>query len=291
MDKFLIIDGNSIICRAAFASSILSNSMGRETGGTYRFIAMLDKAMKVIQPTHVVVAFDIEGSNFRKNIDKNYKSNREKMSFSAKIQNEDVKTILSLIGIKYVSLEGYEADDIVGTYVSKSKADKNFVLSGDRDLFQLIDEKTSVIYPEVGMSKFKTFDLEAFKAEYGIEINQYIYLKSLIGDDSDNIKGVSGCGLKTASKLLKKYNDIDTIIKNKNNLTAKLKENFSEWQPYFDKALSIFTIVRDLDVPYSYDDCKIELFWEKAESIFNELEFYSFIKKMKGGKFYNVDKQ
>jgi DNA polymerase-1 len=251
---------------------------------------MLDKALKTTKPTHVLIAFDISGDNFRKKIDKNYKSNRESISKKDYDQNEDIKNILTKIGIKHISIRGCEADDIIGTYVQKSKAQKNIILSGDKDLFQLIDEKTIVMYPEKGISKFKNYDIQLFEKEFEISVDKYIELKALVGDESDNIKGVSGCGIKTASKILNKYGSIEGILENKNNLTNKLKDNILTWYPYFNNAIKIFTILKDIDVPYSYDDCFLDLNWGNASEIFYDLEFYSFIEKVKGGKFYNVNK-
>jgi DNA polymerase-1 len=289
MKTFLIVDGNWLSCRAAFVPSYLSNSEGKETGGIYRFITMLNSVMKKTKPTHILIAFDVKGDNFRKKINSNYKSNRNHENREDLYrQNDEIKRILSEVGIKYVGIPGYEADDIIGTYVKLSNANKTYVLSGDKDVFQLIDEKTTVIYPKNGIKDVDMVDLVFFEEKYGIKINQFIDFKCLLGDNSDNIHGLSGCGIKTASKLLREYGSVSEIINNSEKLSEKLKKNIKNWEKNVVDNKKIFSIVRNLDVPYSYDDCEISLSWEKAEYIFFELDFFSLIKKMKGGSFYNV---
>jgi DNA polymerase-1 len=289
MDTFLIIDGNWLSCRAAFVPIYLSNNHGKETGGTYRLISMFDNILKTIKPTHLLVAFDIKGENFRKKINPQYKANRNyENKEDIYKQNDEIKKILSCIGAKFVSISGYEADDVIGTYSRISKAEKTYILSGDKDVFQLIDKKTSVIFPKVGVTEFKVIDEDVFFKEYGITVNKFIDFKTLMGDESDNISGVAGCGFKTASRLLQKYGSVESLMDNSEELTGKLKQNIINWKDKYEKSKKIFSIVRDLETPYCYEDCKVNLNWKNAENIFFELDFFSFIKKLKGGKFYNV---
>lgn len=290
MNNFLIVDGNSIACRGAFAKPTLINSKGRETGGTLRFFYMLDKVMKSINATHLVIAFDVSKNNFRKQIDENYKSNRTVKSPSLYDQFNDIKEILNLINIKYVGIEGYEADDIIGSFSSSSMETNNYIFSGDKDVFQLVSENTFVIYPQTGASEFKIIKTDNFKEFYNVEINQFVELKALMGDDSDNIKGVPNCGLKNAEKILNKYGSINNAEAKKEEITGKLGENFRSWLKDKDKTLQLVTIKKDISLPYSYKECEIDIKWEKCISFLEKLECFSLVKRIKEGKMHNVNK-
>lgn len=289
-NTFLIVDGNSIACRAAYAKPTLMNSKGRETGGPFRFVTMIDSAMKMIRATHVLVAWDVGKENFRTQIDETYKANRESKSSELYVQFEDIKKILNAIGIKHVGIQGYEADDVVGTYVTNSEANNNYVFTGDRDSFQLINENTSVLYPLTGTSDLRTYDVETFEKEYNIRVDQFTELKALMGDGSDNIKGINKCGQKTATKWLQQYNDIKTLIANAHEVKGKIGESLREWIPDANKTMELVTICRTAPVPFEFSECEIDLNWNNAVDIFTDLEFNSLIKRVKNGGFYNVSR-
>lgn len=289
-ENFLIVDGNSIACRAAYAKPTLINSKGRETGSPYRFVTMLDSAMKMIRATHVVVAWDVGRENFRTQIDENYKANRETKSSELYVQFEDIKKILTAIGIKHVGIQGYEADDIVGTYVSQSKANNNYIFTGDKDSFQLINENTSVLYPLTGTSELRIYDVERFENEYDIKVDQFIELKALMGDGADNIKGVAKCGQKTATKWLQQYGNIETLINNAHEIKGKIGDSLREWIPESNKTMELVTICRTVPILYDFNECAIDLNWNNAVDVFTELEFNSLIKRIKNGGFYNAIK-
>lgn len=286
-ETLLIVDGNSIACRGAFVKPELTNSKGRETGGSFRFFSMLDKAMRMTRATHVVVSWDVGGGTFRSDIDETYKANRGPKSDSLYHQFDDIKLILDAIGIKHVGIQGYEGDDIVGTYASINGPDRKFVFSGDKDNYQLIDENTKVLYPMTG-SEMKIVDTEMFEKDYGIKVEQFVDMKALMGDGGDNIKGIEKCGAKTAAKWLNTYGDLDNIILNASEIKGKIGENLRAWIPDAHKTRQLVQIDRTVNVPYSYDELKINLNWENAEPIFRELEFNSYITKAKRGGFYNV---
>lgn len=290
--RFLIVDGNSIACRAAFVQPVLTNSKGRETGGTYRFFTILDSVMKQVRPTHIVVGFDVARENFRTDIDPEYKANRPVRSSDDTLyyQFEDIKAILSKVGINHVGMFGYEADDVLGTYVANSKADKNFILTGDKDSFQLINDNTFVLFPQTGASNIKKYDKEVFKEKFEINVSQFIDMKALTGDDGDNVKGVVKCGQKTAAKWLNKYGDLESIIENSGEIKGKIGENLRDWIPNASKTVELVTIKKDVPVPYDFKECEIDLQWKNAIPIFEELECNSLVKRALGGKFYNVFK-
>lgn len=285
--KFLIIDGNSMACRAAFVKTGLKTSTGRETGGTNIFVSMLDSFLKKHQPTHIVVAWDVSKKNFRTEIDPNYKANRESKSYDLYMQFEDIKKILDAIGIKYVGVYGYEADDVIGTYVHLSKADENIILSGDKDSFQLIDEKTKVYYPKTGITNLEIIDEKVFEEKFGIPVSKYIDLKTLMGDDGDNVPGVEKCGQKTAVKWLQQYGSLEEIIKNADQIKGKIGENLRKWIPKAEINKKLVTINRNVPVPFTFEECEItSINWENARPIFQELEFAKHIERLNERKFY-----
>lgn len=295
MEKFLIIDGNSIAYRAAVACNKdreLINSKGRITGGTFRFINILNKILEMSMPTHVIVCFDTSKHTFRHDLYSQYKSNRNNKNEGLYKQFDDIKTVLELIGIKHDNVLNYEGDDLVGTYHKISKADKNFILSGDADIFQLIDENTFVIFPKVGVSEVSVLNLDRFKNRFNIDISQYIDYKCLLGDKSDNIPGLPKCGEKSVQKLLNKYNNIDNIllhleddskdIRGWKNLSKSLKD----WSCNYNIVKQLVTIRKDVPVKYTYDDCKVKIDWENCIPFLQELECNSIIKRIKGGKLF-----
>jgi DNA polymerase-1 len=266
----------------------MTTSGGRETGGTYRFFTMLDSAMKMVRATHVVIGWDVGKANFRTGIDETYKANRDSSkSEGLYSQFEDIKSILTLIGIKHVGIPGYEADDVLGTYANITEADKTYIFTGDKDSFQLIDDNTTVMFPLTGTSNMKFYTREAFETEYDIKVEQFAELKALMGDGGDNVKGIEKCGQKTGIKLLKEYGSLDGVVENAGAIKGKIGENVRAWAPNASKTLELVTIRRDVPVPYTFDDCEIQLNWKAAREIFTDLEFYSFIKKLMKDGFYN----
>lgn len=289
MTKFLIIDGNSMACRAAFAKRDMATSYGRETGGTNIFVGMIDSLLKKYQPTHMVVGWDVSRDTFRREIDPEYKANRDSKSHNLYMQFEDIKRILDAIGIKYVGVYGYEADDIIGTYATISKADENMVLSGDKDSFQLVDDRTNIYYPKMGVTNLEIINDTVFEEKFEIPVAKFLDLKALMGDGGDNIIGVEKCGQKTAVKWLKEYGSLENVVENADKIKGKVGENLRTWLPNADKNKQLVTIKRDVPVPFTFEECEItKVDWENARPIFEELEFNKIIEKLDGGKFYNV---
>lgn len=289
MSKFLIIDGNSMACRAAFAKRDMFTSTGRETGGTNIFVGMIDSLVKKYKPTHMVVAWDVSRDTFRTEIDPTYKATRESKSDNLYMQFEDIKKILDAIGIKYVGMYGYEADDVIGTYSKISKANQNMILSGDKDSFQLVDDKTFVYYPKTGVTNLEVITTDVFKEKFDITVDQFIDMKALMGDDGDNVIGVAKCGQKTAAKWLQKYGTLEKVVENAHEIAGKVGENLRTWLPNASKTKQLVTIKRDVPVPFTFEECGLtSINWENARNIFEELEFAKYLEKLDGGKFYNV---
>lgn len=296
--KFLIIDGNSLGCRAAFAHNPkhgedLCNFEGRPTGATYRFFNMLDRILHQIRPTHVVVAWDTNSNTFRKQIYPEYKANRKQSTAdneTAQIQFEDIKNILNLIGINNVNIEGFEGDDIVGSYTELSTADKDFIVTGDKDSFQLVTDNAFIIYPLNGFKEVQIINPQYIENKYNIEVDKFIDLKALMGDTGDNIKGINGCGEKTALKLLEKLGSAKAVSEYKENelegINKKVMCNLKEWSDRFEQTMQLVTIRKDVDLPYTFEECEIDLQWENAKEYFKQLTLNSFLRKINNKEFF-----
>ena len=293
MTKFMIVDGNSLACRAEFASNDnddLKNSKGKITGGTYRFINMFDRLLQQLKPTHIVVVWDVNRNTWRRQLYSEYKMNREINPNNINKENlhityKDIKEILNTIGILNIEFDGYEGDDLVGTFANISTADKNFIISGDKDTFQLVDQYTNIIFPKNGFKELEIINEEYIKNKYNVTPKQFIELKALIGDMGDNIPGINGCGEKSAVKLLQHFGNIKNIINNDNfdnvkGINKKIKNNIKDWQPMAEIILKLVTIDKHVPIEIEFEDCILNINWNNAINIFKELEFNSLIKKI-----------
>ncbi|NCB45196.1 MAG: DNA polymerase I, partial [Clostridia bacterium] len=197
-----IIDGNSLINRAYYAMQRpMITKEGLYTQGVYGFINMLEKLIRDHEPSHMAVAFDRKAPTFRHEEYKDYKAGRKKMPMELAQQLPLLKEVLSAMNIATLELDGYEADDIIGTLAKKGEAEgyQPLIVTGDRDELQLASERTRVIITKKGISEFEELDREGMIAKYGFPPEQFIDYKGLMGDSSDNIPGVPGVGEKTAS--------------------------------------------------------------------------------------------
>lgn len=237
MKKALIIDGNNLIFKAFYATIHHGNNLhsldGVPTNALYAFIRMINKFITTNHYDALFVAFDAGKTTFRTKIFQEYKSNRSKVPQELLIQIELVKKYLDLAEIPWSQENNYEADDLIGT-ISKNKDAKDYeinIISSDKDLYQLLDENIKILLPQKGLSDLKLMDKKTLKEEYNIQPNQIPDLKGLMGDNSDNLAGIKGIGQKTAIKLLEKYNSLENIIANVEELSkneCKLIKNNSE---------------------------------------------------------------
>lgn len=294
--RFLIVDGNSIGFRAALAKQKgkedMQTSDGKVTGTIYRFFSMLNKVLMMIKPTHIVICFDTPGKTFRHSIDKTYKANRTKTQYKEDIYSQftDIKEILKIVGIKSDNISLYEGDDLIGSYLNISKADKNYILSGDKDIFQLINDNTFILYPFKGISELQIYDKEKFKERFEIDVEKYVDYKALIGDSGDNISGAEGIGEKTAVTLLEKFGSIKKVHENIDNEYKEIRgwkrisNTIKNWD--YEKTLSLVTILKDVEVSNAFEDCEKNIDWEKAIDKLKEYEFTFMINKIRDGKFF-----
>ncbi len=220
MKKFIIFDGSSIFYRAFFAMPPLTSPTGELTGAVTGFANIILKILHEYQPDFAVVALDTPKKTFRAEIFAEYKATREKMPDELAAQLPLMTEFISVLGIKTVAVEGFEADDIIGTLATQ--ASENFsveIVTGDRDSLQLINSNTKVLLNK--NTKIEVYDAEKFVAEYGFEPAKLIDFKGLSGDSSDNIPGVAGIGPKTATKLLQEFGDLENVLANVENISAK----------------------------------------------------------------------
>ena len=248
--KLLAIDGNSILNRAFYGIKLLSNKKGVFTNAIFGFMNIYFKNTADVKPDAVAVAFDLRSPTFRHKAVASYKANRKGMPEELAQQLPLIKELLGLMGIKVVECEGFEADDILGT-LSKACSDTDnqcFVLTGDRDSLQLIDDKVTVLLAT--NKETVHYTPEKFTEDYGFEPIKLIDLKALMGDSSDNISGVAGIGEKTASALIKEYGTVENLYANyaDSNLTKGVKAKLEKGADSAKESKWLATIVRDAPV-------------------------------------------
>lgn len=287
MKKIIILDGNSVMFRAYYATAYTGNLMqarsGLYTNAIYGFVNMIQHILQTEDMTNIFVAFDKGKKTLRHQTYSEYKSGRSATPEEFLMQIPYIKEYLDVLGIKHLELDDYEADDIVGSmaYLAKDKFDEVMVVSGDKDLLQLAKDNIHVYLTKKGLTDLECYTEENFKSLMGIESSQMVDYKGLIGDNSDNLPGVPGVGPKTAAKLLDQYGSLEGIINNLDNLSGKLKENISTYKEQALRSKTLATLYLDVDLEYSVEDTlyvepsKLEL-----RKFYEKVEFKSFIKKL-----------
>lgn len=222
----MILDGNSLLFRAFYALPPLKTKKGQYTNAVYGFLSMMYKIIDTYSPEYICVAFDPEKPTFRHEQYKEYKANRQKAPNELVQQFQLIRDVLDVHKIKRVEVEGFEADDLAGTFANyaKEQGASVYLVTSDKDYLQLIDENVKVILTKKGVTNTVEMDLDAMNEEYGLTPEQFIDLKALMGDSSDNIPGVAGVGEKTALKLLHEYESLDNIYGSIDKIKGKLKE-------------------------------------------------------------------
>lgn len=279
MNEFFIIDGNSLINRAFYATPPLTNKEGQMTNAVYAFTNILIKLIGDYNPDYIAVAFDMRAKTFRHAMYEGYKASRKGMPDELAQQLPLLKELLQSMDIAILEQEGFEADDIIGT-LSKRFKYKTVIITGDRDALQLIDDSTSVFLTKRGLSDILVVDKDTIKTEFKMTPDQIIEYKALCGDASDEIPGVKGIGDKTALILLEKYNNIDNIYNNIENIEGKLKEKliFGKESAYLSKKLA--TICIDCDCDFDIEKFSYKYpFTQNVREMFLKFGFNKLLEK------------
>ena len=257
MKRFILVDGNSLMYRAYYGmaanSNLTTNSKGLYTNAIYGFIRMMNHLTSQ-KYDNILVAFDAGKKTLRHEWMEDYKAGRAPMPDEFRMQIAYIKEYLDLARIKRYEQDLYEADDIIGT-ISKRAEEEGFhvdIYSSDKDLLQLISENTTVHMNKKGMTELEDYTPAYFKEKYGINYTQFIDLKAIMGDKSDNLPGIPGVGEKTGVKLLNEYNDLEGIISNmesiKGALGEKIRANFESAR----LCRKMATIIRDFDITFRF---------------------------------------
>ena len=287
-EKIMLIDGNSIVNRAFYGVPLLTNGEGRYTNGVYGFLNILFKLLDEEQPDYLAVAFDLHAPTFRHRTFDGYKGTRKGMPEELREQMPLLKEVLQTMHIPIFEQEGFEADDILGTL--SALAEKNgivpVVVSGDRDLLQLAGETLKVRIPKTKGGRTETEDYYAadVQAKYGVTPAEFIDMKALMGDASDNIPGVPGIGEKTAAKIITQYHDIETAIAHAAEIKPKkASENLAAYQEQARLSKFLATIVRDMPLEWDKETLKIgDMFNQTAYELVKRLEFKSMFSRFEG---------
>lgn len=283
MKRVILVDGNNLMFRSyyatAYSGNIMKNSKGFPTNALYGFVSMMNKIINEEKPEYIAVAFDI-GKNFRKEKYDFYKEGRSATPDELKSQMPIARDILTAMGIKYLELAPYEADDIIGTLARMADEDPEVyatIVSSDRDLLQLISPVVDVKL--LKQKDYIRYNPENFLLDWGIEPIKIIDLKALAGDSSDNIPGVKGIGDKTALKLLQEYGSLEGIYDNIENIKGKTREKLETDKENAFMSKEIATIYREVPLDIEFEGIKYLGTNEKElASIYEELEFYSLLK-------------
>ena len=282
-NTLIIIDGNSIINRAFYALPDMSNSDGLKTNAIFGFVRMMFKIIEDYKPTHMSVAFDKKAPTFRHKQYADYKAGRKKMPDELGQQLEPLKELLDKFNINRLELEGYEADDIIGTIAKLGEENdfKVYIVTGDKDAIQLASHKTTTLITKKGVGEVEEYNYDSVVERYEMTPTQFIDLKGLMGDKSDNIPGVPGIGEKTGIKLLKQYSTIENLIEHTDELKGSIKKKIEENKELALMSKELATIIRNVPIDVKLEDLEYGDY-NKDDVIekFKEFGFTSLISKL-----------
>ncbi len=283
LKTFILIDGNSLLNRAFYAVSLMTTKDGLPTNGIFGFVKLILKIIEEKKPTYFAVAFDLHAPTFRHKMYSGYKATRKPMPEELVVQVPVLKDLLKAMGLKTVELEGYEADDIIGTLSRRFDGVETYIYTGDRDAYQLVKEHVNVCFTRRGVSDIDLLTAENFYEKVGLEPWQIIEEKSLMGDSSDNIPGVRGIGPKSALQLLREYKSLDGVYRNLNELPPSLFQKLVSNERAARLSHILAKIDTNVPIKLEKEECTFTLpFREEARSILLRLEFRSLV----GGAYF-----
>ncbi|MDD3272030.1 MAG: 5'-3' exonuclease H3TH domain-containing protein, partial [Syntrophomonadaceae bacterium] len=295
--KLMLIDGNSLLYRAFYALPLLHNREGVYTNGVYGFLTMFNRVTAGEQPSHIVVAFDMDRKTFRSEIYGEYKANRSAPPEELQGQFQLLRDVLIARNVHYIEIPGYEADDIIGT-LSKRAEDENLdclIVTGDGDALQLVSDRVQVLMTKKGITEMQIYNPQQVREKWEVEPGQMIEIKALMGDASDNIPGVPGVGAKTAVKLIKEYGNIENLYQHLGEISGrKLVERLTENRDQAFMSRELATIVRDMELEWNLDKFKVEEpDRDRLVELYKQLEFNNFLNTLqessKTGREVSID--
>lgn len=276
-----LVDGSNYIYRAFYGLPLLTNSKGFPTNAIYGFTNMLLKLKRELQPDYIVVTFDLKGPTTRHGEFEDYKATRKPMPDDLIPQVPFIKDVVRGFSICVLEKQGTEADDIIGTLTvqASEKGWRTAIISGDKDLMQLVDENVAMI----DTMKDKTYDVAAVKEKFGVGPDKVVEILGLMGDTSDNIPGVPGIGPKTAQRLIEEYGSVEEVIKNSENMrNVKLRESFRQYADQARLSRQLASIRKDIEIDFDFQDAAVkEPDKEVLAKLFSEFEFSSLLQEIK----------
>lgn len=277
----MLIDGHGLAYRAFYAMPDLENSKKEKVGAVYGFLNMLLKLIEEFKPEFMAVSFDKERPKERLAIYKDYKANRQKTPEALTVQFKEIEEALSILGIPLIIEKDHEADDCIGTVASDATNQNVLIVSGDKDLFQMISGNVKVVYPQKGFAKFTTYDKNEVINEFGFSPEFIPDYKALAGDSSDNIPGAQGIGAVTAKKLISQYGTIENIFENIESISGRTKKLLSDSRDMVFLSKKLAVIKTDLKLSFNYESMKLKEFDEtRLLNFLKRMEFKSIIKKL-----------
>lgn len=306
MNKLVLVDGNAIVHRAYHALPPLSKKDGKLTNAVYGFFSMLLKIVSDLAPDNLIVCFDRPAPTFRKQMYVGYQATRPKMEDELSYQFDVIHEVLKKINICIFELDGYEADDLIGTLARQatgintnttnttnkqiSNETQVIIVTGDRDMLQLVNHSVLILAPIVGVTKMILFDSEKVKEKYGLEPHQFVDYKALVGDSSDNYPGVTGIGPKTAANLLNKFHTLEGIYGNLGEINPKTAEKLATDAEQSALAKKLATIEINAPIKLKFEKCLVANMDRRALlSEFENLSFNSLITRFKLDKQVKVE--
>ena len=293
--RLVLIDGNSLLHRAYHGYPRFTTPVGEVVGAVYGFTSMLLSALEKLSPSYVAIAWDVGKKTFRTEVYAEYKAGRAETDQELVDQIDRTKEIVTALNIPQFGVTNYEADDVIGTLAEqarpqlRSSGGQVVIVTGDRDALQLVEDDRVVVYLPSGGGAFSKdrgvsiFDETAVKAKYGLTPKQIIDLKALMGDASDNIKGVPGVGQVTATKLLEQAESIEEIYEKLDQIkiTPRVKKLMEDGKESAFLSKRLATINRETPIKLSWKDCELADYnREKVIAIFDELKFKSLVNKL-----------
>ncbi len=283
MNKFVIIDGHAILHRAYHALPPLTSPDGIVVNAVYGFFSMFLKILEDVKPQYITVCFDRPKPTFRQELYVGYQQHRPAMAEDLVPQIGIVHTVLEKMNVPIFEIDGYEADDLIGTIAYQTQNIKTIIVSGDRDMLQLVNGHVKVLSPIVGITKMILYDEEKVKEKYGITPKQIIDYKALVGDSSDGYPGVGGIGPKTAMDLLGKYQTFENLYQHIKELPEKIAKKLATDAETAALCKKLATIITDAPIHFEQEKCLVKkINMRDGIEAFEDLGFKSLVKRLQG---------